>query len=37
MTYWLYRYVLRGGGVVFLIGMLTVLFLALRSLLGSAR
>ena len=28
---WLYRYIFRGIGILFVIGMLTVLFLAIRS------
>lgn len=31
MIQWLYRYIFRGIGVLFLIGMLTILFLAINS------
>jgi hypothetical protein len=31
MIQWLYRYVFRGIGILFLIGMLTILFLAINS------
>ena len=31
MIQWLYRYIFRGIGILFLIGMLTILFLAINS------
>lgn len=37
MTRWLYRYVFRGIGIVFLIGILTLLFLQIRYMLYLSR
>jgi hypothetical protein len=31
MIQWLYRYIFRGIGILFLIGMITILFLAIHS------
>ena len=31
MIQWLYRYIFRGIGILFLIGMLTILYLAVNS------
>ena len=37
MARWLYRYVFRGIGIVFLIGLLTILFLQIRYVIFLSR
>jgi hypothetical protein len=37
MIQWLYRYVFRGIGIVFAIGMITILYLAIQSQLSQSQ